>query len=59
MAGHISEEGGMAEAEELTISATGATSGGTNILNVLNQNKLVKEECLLHNHRKERHYLRK
>ena len=52
VAGHISEEEGMAEVEELTISATGATSGGTDLLNVLKQNKLIKEERLLHNQRK-------
>jgi len=32
--GHISEEEEMAEAKELTISATGATSGGTGLSNV-------------------------
>jgi len=48
VAGHISEEDGMLEAEELTISATGATCGGTYILNVLKRNKLAREEHLLH-----------
>ena len=54
MVGHISEEDGMAKAEELTISVIGATSGGKNLLNVLKRNKLVKEERLLHNQRKKR-----
>ena len=49
MAGHISEEEGMAKAEELTISAIGATSGGIDLLSVLKWNKLVKEEHMLHN----------
>lgn len=49
----------MAEAKELTISATGAISGGTNLLNVLKRNKLVKEEPMLHNQRKQRHHLMK
>ena len=50
--GHIREEEEMAEVEGMPISATGATSGGTGLLSVLKRNKLVKEECMLHNQRK-------
>jgi len=35
VAGHISEEQGMAKVEELIISATGATSGDIDLLNDL------------------------
>lgn len=59
VAGHISEEEGMNEIEELTISATGATNGGTNLLNALKWNKLAREEQLLHNLRKQRHHPKK
>ena len=59
MAGHISEEEGMAEVEELTISATGATNGVTDLLNALKRNKLVSDELLLHSLRKQRHHPKK
>lgn len=57
--GHISEEGETARAEELPISATSVTSGGTSLLSVLKGNKLVKEEHMLHSQRKQRHHPRK
>lgn len=59
VASHISEEEEMAEAEELTISATGATSGGTDLLSVLRRNKLDKEVPMSHSQRKQRHLPRK
>lgn len=37
----------MVEVEELPTSATSATSGGTDPLNVLKENRLVKEEHML------------
>ena len=59
MAGHISEEEGMVEAEELIISAICATSGGTDLLNALKRNKLAREEHLLHSLGKLRHHPKK
>lgn len=50
--GHISEEGEMAGIEELLISATGATSGGTGLLSVLKWKKLGIEEHMLQSQRK-------
>ena len=52
VAGHIKKEEGMAEIEELTISATGATSGGTNLLSVSRQKKLDREVRMSQNQRK-------
>lgn len=50
--GHIREEEEMAEAEELPTTATSATSGGTDPLSVLKENKLVQEGHMLHSLRK-------
>ena len=49
----------MARAEELPISAIGATSGGAILLSVLKRNKLVIEERMLHIQRKKMHHPRK
>ena len=56
---HISEEEEVAEVVELTISATGATSGGTDLLSVLKRNKLDREVCMSHSQRKQRHLPKK
>ena len=49
----------MVGVKELPISATGATSGGTDLLSVLKRNKLVNEEHMLHSQRKQRHHPKK
>jgi len=49
----------MVEAKELPTSATNATSGGTDPLSVLKENKLVQEERMLQRPRKQRHYPRR
>ena len=54
--GHTNVEEVMAEAKELPSSVTSATSGGTNILNVLRVNRLEKEEHMLLRWRKKRHH---
>jgi len=59
VAGHIGEDEGMAEVGELTIRATCATNGGTDLLNALKRNKLAREERLSHNLRKQRHHPKK
>ena len=48
-AGHTSEAGEMAEAEDLVINVTGATSGGIDLLSVLKRNKLDREAHMMHN----------
>ena len=59
VAGHIGEEEEMAEVGELTISATGATNGVTDLLNAVMQNKLFREERLSHSLRKQRNHSKK
>lgn len=54
--GHIREEGEMAEAKELPTNPTSATSGVTDPLSVLKENRLAKEERMLHSQRKQRHH---
>jgi len=53
------EEGKMVEVEELPTSATSATSGGTDPLSVLKENRLAQKERMLHSQRKQRHHPRR
>lgn len=49
----------MAEAEELVINVTGATSGGTYFLSVLRWIKLDREVRMSHSQNKQRHLPKK
>ena len=53
---HTSDEGVVAEVEELPTIVTSATIGGTGPLSVLKVNRLDKEEHMLLKQRKQRHH---
>ena len=52
--GHISEAGEIAEVEELVINVIGVTSGDTDCLSVLRQNKPDRGVRMSHNQKKQR-----